>query len=163
MRSTPVRFTPKSLLVAALSLSLTACTAEGNKEGIGTLVGAAVGGLAGAAIDDDGSGGVVAIAAGTIIGGIIGNQIGKGLDKADRLEAERAQFQALEFKRSGEQVSWSNPDSGNSGNVVARPAFKNPQGSVCREFTQTIKVGGKQEEGVGTACRQADGSWRIVP
>lgn len=32
----------------------------------------------------------------------------------------------------------------------------------CREFTQTIRVGNQKQEGVGTACLQADGSWQIV-
>lgn len=31
----------------------------------------------------------------------------------------------------------------------------------CREFTRTIRVGGKLQEGVGTACLQEDGSWRM--
>ena len=31
----------------------------------------------------------------------------------------------------------------------------------CREFTTTINIGGQQQQGVGTACRQADGSWLI--
>jgi surface antigen len=153
------RFAP----LAAAAVLLAGCTGDyGTKEGIGTLAGAALGAWAGSAIDDDGSGGIVAIAAGTVIGGLIGNQIGRGLDKVDRQEAARTQYQTLEYGRSGQAQSWTNPDSGNSGNVVARPAFENDRGQVCREFTQTIMVGGRQEQGVGTACRQGDGSWRIV-
>lgn len=36
------------------------------------------------------------------------------------------------------------------------------QAEQCREFTRTIMIGGKAQEGVGTACRQPDGSWRTV-
>lgn len=32
----------------------------------------------------------------------------------------------------------------------------------CREFTQTIKIGGKQQKGFGTSCLQPDGTWQIV-
>lgn len=32
----------------------------------------------------------------------------------------------------------------------------------CREYTRTIYVGGKPQEGYGTACLQPDGSWQIV-
>jgi surface antigen len=32
----------------------------------------------------------------------------------------------------------------------------------CREFTQTITVGGQAVQATGTACRQPDGSWRIM-
>jgi len=40
--------------------------------------------------------------------------------------------------------------------------YQTASGSYCREFTQTIVVGGRTEEGYGTACRQPDGSWQIV-
>lgn len=32
----------------------------------------------------------------------------------------------------------------------------------CREYTQPVNVGGKQQEGYGTACMQPDGSWQII-
>jgi len=35
-------------------------------------------------------------------------------------------------------------------------------GSYCREFQQTVSIGGKNEQAYGVACRQPDGSWRIV-
>lgn len=31
----------------------------------------------------------------------------------------------------------------------------------CREFTQTISIGGQLQKGIGTACLQPDGSWQI--
>lgn len=36
-----------------------------------------------------------------------------------------------------------------------------PQGE-CREYTAPITVGGKNATTVGTACRQPDGTWRII-
>jgi len=33
---------------------------------------------------------------------------------------------------------------------------------VCREYQQTITVGGRTERAYGTACKQADGSWKII-
>jgi surface antigen len=32
----------------------------------------------------------------------------------------------------------------------------------CREFTQRIVVDGEEVAAYGTACRQPDGSWKIV-
>lgn len=32
----------------------------------------------------------------------------------------------------------------------------------CREYTRPINIGGQIQQGVGTACLQADGSWRII-
>jgi hypothetical protein len=33
----------------------------------------------------------------------------------------------------------------------------------CREFHDTVTIGGVPQESYGTACRQPDGSWRIMP
>ncbi len=151
----------KVAIASMALLSLSACD-YGGKEGIGTIVGAGLGAWAGSAIEDRGAGGVVAVAAGTMIGGLIGNQIGRGLDKTDRLEAERTQSGALETGRSGQPNRWYNPDTGNGGSVTPQPAYQNQRGQYCREYQQTITVGGKSEQAYGTACRQADGSWKVV-
>ncbi|MDE1145368.1 MAG: hypothetical protein PW843_01960 [Azospirillaceae bacterium] len=34
--------------------------------------------------------------------------------------------------------------------------------SYCREYTSTITVAGHPTQQVGTACRQPDGSWRVM-
>jgi surface antigen len=149
-----------ALAAAAASLLLGACN-PGAKEGIGTLAGAALGGWAGSQIGS-GEGRGIAIATGVMLGGLFGNQIGKGLDKADRLEAERTGQVALETNRSGTTSTWHNPDSGNSGSFTPKPAYRADNGQYCREYTQEIEVGGKRETGYGRACRQADGTWKIV-
>jgi surface antigen len=157
-----MRNTLATVLIASLSaLSLTACD-YGTKEGIGTLAGAGLGAWAGSSIDNTGSGGVVAVAAGTLIGGLIGNQIGKGLDKVDRQEAGRAQYGGLEYGKSGESRQWYNPDSGNGGSFTPEPAYQNKSGQYCREYQQNITVGGKNETAYGKACRQADGTWKVI-
>lgn len=148
--------------VIAASMMLSACAENiGAKEGVGTLAGAALGGWAGSQIGS-GEGRGIAIATGVILGGLFGNQIGKGLDKADRLEAERTGQRALEYNRSGTPSTWYNPDSGNSGSFTPKPAVRADNGQYCREYTQEIVVGGKRETGYGKACRQADGSWKII-
>ncbi|MDQ2102275.1 hypothetical protein [Azospirillum isscasi] len=42
------------------------------------------------------------------------------------------------------------------------PAYVARNGQLCREYQTTIMVGGVAQPGYGTACRQADGSWRVV-
>lgn len=44
------------------------------------------------------------------------------------------------------------------GTAYAPPA---PQGE-CREYQSTTTIAGQPESVVGTACRQPDGTWRIV-
>ena len=33
----------------------------------------------------------------------------------------------------------------------------------CREYTQSLKIGNAVQQGYGTACRQPDGSWQLMP
>jgi surface antigen len=151
----------KMIAASAALLSLSACD-YGGKEGIGTIVGAGLGAWAGSAVENRGAGGVVAVAAGTVLGGLIGNQLGKGLDKTDRMEAQRSQYGALETGRSGQSRRWYNPDSGNGGEVTPKAAYQNARGQYCREYQQSITVAGKSQQAYGTACRQADGSWKVI-
>lgn len=32
----------------------------------------------------------------------------------------------------------------------------------CREYTETVTVAGKKQQGYGTACMQEDGSWKVM-
>lgn len=71
--------------------------------------------------------------------------------------------QALEYARSGTSVQWQNPDTGATTTVVPQPAFQTASGQICREFQQTVTIGGQPQQAYGTACRQADGSWKLAP
>jgi surface antigen len=130
------------------------------KTSVGTLAGAGLGGLAGAQFGR-GSGQLAATAIGALAGAYFGNQVGRSLDRADQLAMQQTTQTTLETIPSGRASTWRNPDSGNSGTITPQPAFQS-NGTFCREYSQTITVGGRTEEGVGTACRQPDGSWRVV-
>ena len=147
--------------VVALGLGLAACQQQGPKQTIGTLGGAALGGLAGSQIGK-GKGQLVAVGAGVLLGAFLGSEVGKSLDKADQAYAQQTTNEALETNRSGQQSTWSNPDSGNRGAVTPTRTTYNDAGQPCREFQQTIVVGGKTQTAYGTACRDANGDWRIV-
>ena len=146
--------------VALTALILAGCDG-GTKEQFGTVIGAGVGALAGSQIGD-GRGQLAAVAVGTLLGAIAGSQVGKSLDHADRLAMANAQQQALETGKSGANTTWRNPDSGNSGAITPQPAYQEASGRHCREFQQAITVAGKTESAYGTACRQPDGTWRII-
>ena len=75
--------------------------------------------------------------------------------------AQNAQ-RSLEATPTGSASPWQNPDTGNYGTFTPTQTYQRPDGQYCREYTQTISVGGRTERGYGTACRQRDGSWRIV-
>lgn len=154
--------TYKRLAVASLltSLALTGCETGGTKQTVGTLLGGAGGAALGSQFGK-GNGQLVGVAAGALLGAFIGNQVGSSLDKADQMYANKSAQQAFENGRSGQSSSWRNPDSGNSGTITPTRTYQQ-NNSYCREFTQTVTVGGHKQEAYGTACRQPDGSWQIV-
>ena len=150
------------LLVSVLAGALLLAGCEGGpKQQVGTVLGAGIGAIAGSTVGD-GRGQLVAIAAGTLIGSMLGSEIGKSLDKADLAYMNQTQQEALETAPSGTRSAWQNPDSGNSGAIVPQPAVQQADGTYCREFQQTITVGGQTESAYGRACRQPDGQWKIV-
>jgi surface antigen len=157
----PTRFKTAGVVLAlAGMLTLGACdTAHyGPKTTMGGLAGAGLGALAGTQIGH-GRGQLAAVGAGTLIGALIGGSIGRSLDRADQYYAQQATYQALE---SGSSIAWNNPESGNYGTVAPVETYRAPSGAYCREYQQTIYVGGRAQQGYGTACQQPDGSWQVV-
>ena len=150
----------KSLVAVVAVVALAGCSG-GEKEKVGTVIGAGIGALAGAHIGK-GKGKLVAVAVGTLAGAALGSEIGKSLDRADRIAMQRSTQTALEKNRVGRKSTWRNPDSGNEGTITPTRTYEVASGDVCREYQQTVTIGGKTETAVGQACRQADGTWRIV-
>lgn len=154
-------------LVTLVALSATACTTGpqeyggnyGNKQIVGTLAGAAAGAVAATNIGK-GRGNHAAIAIGTLLGAVMGSEIGASLDRADQMYMNRTAQYSFETVPTGMSTQWQNPDSGNYGTITPVRTFQSG-GGYCREFTQSIYVGGRMQEGYGVACRQPDGSWQF--
>ena len=100
--------------------------------------------------------------AGTLLGALVGSEVGRSLDKADKLAMGRTTQTTLESQPSGTTSTWSNPDSGNRGTVTPTSTYQAADGRYCREFNQTVTIGGQTEDAYGKACRQPDGTWQIV-
>lgn len=143
----------------AAGMVLAGCESTGDKETIGTLVGAGLGAALGA--HAKGNAKAPTMILGAVLGGYLGNRIGKKLDKADQIKHQETQYQTFEYGRSNETQEWQNPDTQAAGTVTPRPSYQNEKGEYCREFQQTVTVGGEDERGYGTACRQPGGSWKI--
>lgn len=157
----------KKIVASLLVLSMTAACEQGpnqdlfSKQNIGTLMGAGAGAAIGHGIGK-GKGNTIATVAGTLIGAGIGRSIGASLDKADLAAANNASQQALETAPTGRAIAWQNPDSGNSGTITPTKTYTSNSGEQCREYSQTVTIGGKKEQAYGKACRQPDGSWKIA-
>lgn len=151
-----------ALALVAATLLLTACDPDtwGGGRSFGTLGGAAAGGLIGSQIGK-GSGNAAATLTGVLLGGFIGNQMGTVIDDQDRKVAAKAEQRAYSAP-VGQQITWNNPQNGNSGTITPTRDGYGSSGEYCREFQQTIVVGGQKQQGYGKACQQPDGSWKIV-
>lgn len=155
----------KIISVMLISSMLAACQNQGggfsisNEEG-GTILGGIGGALLGSQVGD-GRGQLAATAVGTLLGAALGARVGKSLDRADLAYYNKASQRALETLPAGQTLPWSNPQSNVSGTVTPSDYYQTASGTYCREYTQTIKVGGRVEEGYGVACRQPDGRWQI--
>ena len=150
-------------LLLASALATAGCSQDGSsdfgpKTGVGAALGAAGGGLLGAAA----GGGATGIAAGVLLGGLVGGATGSYLDDQDKRTAALTTQQALESKPSGTTSTWQNPDSGHSGSVTPVRTYQSANGQYCREYEQTVTIGGQPQKSYGTACRQADGSWQLM-
>ena len=154
-------------LIAVFGLGLAGCdptTGRMNKQTGGAILGGIAGGLLGSRVGK-GRGRQVATIAGAVLGSLVGSSIGRQLDERDRLLMSRSTQTTLARGKSDVTSKWVNPDTGNRGTVTPKPAYQVRRGattSYCREFQQTITVGGKTERAYGRACRQPDGSWKIV-
>ncbi len=60
----------------------------------------------------------------------------------------------------GSTIVWN--DANAAGSVSVLRDGRSSDGQYCREFQQTVTIGGRSEQAYGTACQQPDGSWRIV-
>ena len=148
-----------TMLTAALAVS--GCAENsGQKESGGALLGAVLGGLLGSQFGKD-DGRLAATAIGTLAGAAVGSSIGRSMDDVDRMKMHQAERIAYTAPLN-ETIVWDNPDTGNHGTITPIRDGRTDSGAYCREFQSEIIVGGQRQTGYGTACRQPDGSWKIV-
>ena len=122
---------------------------------LGTLFGGAVGGIAGSQIGD-GSGRTAAIIGGSVLGAIVGGNIGRSpYDHAHAVNV-------FEATPSNQTVAWQNPDDGYGYQVTPMRTYQTNGGQYCREYQAVASVGGRAQSTYGTACRTPDGDWQIM-
>ena len=153
----------RRVMSAFLALSLvTGCASSGGggitKEQGGTALGALGGAAAGAALGD---GNWWAIGAGALVGGLIGNRVGNYLDERDQQQAYSTANYALDNNADGQTARWSNPQNNTGGYTTPTETYQTANGT-CRTYQTGVSANGQTQSGTGTACRQADGTWKLV-
>jgi surface antigen len=148
----------KKLVIAALLsatiLNLSGCAGGTSNQNIGVGGGALIGGLLGSQFGQ-GSGAVAATIGGAVLGGLLGGAVGKNMDDVDRQKMNSAVVY-------NQPTRWRNTETGNSYYVQPRQTFRTDNGELCREYITTAVIGGKKQQLTGQACRQADGSWKMI-
>lgn len=146
-----------TFMILITVLALAGCEAQGGpNQQSGGIVGGVLGGVLGHQVGK-GHGQTAATIVGVLIGASIGSNIGKRMDDVDRMKMATA----LETSKTGTMSSWKNPDTTYEYQVTPTRTYES-QGEPCREYTLDAIVGGKKQQVYGTACRQADGNWKIV-
>ena len=148
----------KLMLIGLVSLPLVSGCAT--KMETGTLVGALTGGALAYGLGQDSHNKELWTVLGIGLGAMVGSNIGQQLDERDRILMGQTFNHTMEKAPINATGQWQNPDTGHGGSVTPTRTFETQTGP-CREFTQTVSIGGQMEQAYGTACRQADGSWKI--
>lgn len=155
------RITLNIVLISLAASMLSGCNGGAmKKEGVGVVVGGLAGGLLGAQFGK-GSGKILGAGIGAIAGAAVGSAIGRNMDETDKLMMERTSQKALEYSPTGRESEWRNPDNGHYGTITPKATYRK-DGNYCREYTQTVVIGGNTETAYGKACRKPDGQWEIV-
>ena len=158
-----VRFGSRRLLWACAAAvmvgSLAACANDPSREQKGQVIGGLVGGVVGSQFGD-GSGKTATTLLGVLAGAAVGGAIGRDMDEQDR---RRTAF-VLEKVPTGETAHWVNPDTGRAYRVTPTRTFHTDSGP-CREYrVQAVDRpdGELRALPATTACRQADGNWKVL-
>ncbi|TAL30575.1 MAG: glycine zipper 2TM domain-containing protein [Alphaproteobacteria bacterium] len=160
----------KIMIVAlAASLSLAGCAPPGeqntwgmgNKQTAGAVTGGVLGGLVGHQIGG-GRGKSWTTGIGAVLGALAGSQIGKQMDEQD-LAYHRQTWDRAYSAPINDTITWNNPDNGHHGSITPIREGRNAStGGTCREYKQSIFIGGQAQTAVGTACQNSDGTWTMV-
>ena len=149
----------KAFIVAVglvASISLTGCE-EGHNVPGATIAGTAAGAIIGSQLFH-GRGAFAGVAATALVGGLLGNYVGRRMDERDK----RNMQSAIVNTPVGSEATWKSKKTGDT--YVVRPVknYRARSGRYCREYNTRVKIGGKWKNAYGRACRQPDGSWQIV-
>ena len=124
---------------------------------IGSLAGAALGGLVGNQFGS-GSGKGAMTAVGVVGGALAGGYVGRSMAGPDQACVNNS----LERVPTGQTAAWRNPDNGAQYRVTPTRTYQTARGQTCRDFISTAMIDGREQQVEGTACRQPDGSWKTV-
>jgi surface antigen len=90
--------------------------------------------------------------------GSLHDQLGDG----DVSLAAAALQRSLEQARNGQPTAWRNAATGSAGSITPTRTFLAADGAYCREYEETITIGGRSGRSRNTACRGESGKWAWI-
>ena len=121
-------------------------------------VGAVGGAVIGASLGKD----VTTAALFSVVGLVLGHQVGTTMDKVDEIHGAMLIRDSLDNNQDGQFYTWKNPKKNltiSSGPTKTLP-FSTKYGK-CREFVTTVIVEKEERQMKGTACLGQDGVWNL--
>ncbi len=79
---------------------------------------------------------------GPVEGGLMGAEVGRSLNDADRAIALKAEYEALEYGRGGQPTEWRSSSGQVSGKVAVGSVYQVNR-LDCRDYTHSISIGGR--------------------
>jgi len=151
------------MLAGAIAVPLAGCEMLSEQTGMSksASTGAITGGAAGGIIALLANANPAWVAASVVLGGVTGGVIGDQLGKKDAETHAQRNINALDTLAEGQTSNWNNSKTGNSGSTTVRRVGRNGDGSVCKEYTETIRTKKETVTRDATACRTASGSWAV--
>lgn len=120
--------------------------------GTGAAIGGVAAGLAGAS--------PVGLAASIIGGGVIGGLIGHSMDSSDSSKVN----DAMDHNVPNKTTTWTNEKTGTTYEITPSSGRMTYKGNTdCRRFHGVeIMRNGKHHRISGVACRESNGSWKMM-
>ncbi len=164
----------KFLAVTALATSLVAAVSTESRAQNETLLGSLLGGAAGAGIGaafGGGKGAAIGGASGLLLGALAGYQVGKRREYSrPPPNYSQGYYQAppptYAYQPAPAYATTPAYTAPAPAYTTPAPAYSQSTSaydpSYCRQFNQRIVIDGIEQNAYGTACRQPDGTWKII-
>lgn len=98
------------------------------------------------------------VVAGAATGPLVGPRLARAMDDVDHHCVGRT----LEYAPDNHRVRWQSETNNTAYLVVPVRTFQNQGGLYCREYLASVTVGGKAQEALASACRAANGTWKLL-
>lgn len=153
----------KKVIFLALALSLAACKTTNdpaNTRAVFTIGGTIIGAIIGYELGN-GTGQTIMAMLGAAAGGAGGYYAADYIIENDRKKMKKAAYRGLEETPVGGTVYWQNRDTGSAGSFTVLRAFATADGRQCRDFVAHLMGDLDTLEERRTACRIHYGAWEI--